>query len=118
MVLFFRKVGYYVEKFDNFPIVEHLLEIAEIVSWNIWQMDGLKYVIPNSCKAVDEVVYTLFGEERHKEICEGCKTNNPHKHNGIYCKIKDWQTGKTIKFISLLKGGRKGVSLNRHLNIS
>lgn len=100
-------IDYYVAKFDNFPIIEYLLEIAEIVSWNIWQMDGLKYVVPNSCKAVDEIVYTLFGEERHKEVCEGCKTNNPHKHNGIYCKIKDWQTGKTIKFVSLIKGGRK-----------
>ena len=100
-------IDYYVAKFDNFPIIEYLLEIAEIVSWNIWQMDGLKYVIPNSCKTIDETVYTLFGEERHKEVCEGCKTNNPHKHNGIYCKIKDWQTGKTIKFISLLKGERK-----------
>lgn len=100
-------IDYYVAKFDNFPIIEYLLEIAEIISWNIWQMDGLKYVVPNSCKAVDEIVYTLFGEERHKEVCEGCKTNNPHKHNGIYCKIKDWQTGKTIKFVSLIKGGRK-----------
>ena len=100
-------IDYYIAKFDNFPIVEYLLEIAEIISWNIWQMDGLKYVVPNSCKAVDEIVYTLFGEERHKEVCEGCKTNNPHKHNGIYCKIKDWQTGKTIKFVSLIKGGRK-----------
>ena len=107
MVLFFRKVGYYVEKFDNFPIIEYLLEIAEIVSWNIWQMDGLKYVIPNSCKTIDETVYTLFGEEHNKVECLGCKTNNPHKHNGIYCKIKDWQTGKTIKFVSLIKGGRK-----------
>lgn len=100
-------IDYYVAKFDNFPIIEYLLEIAEIVSWNIWQMDGLKYVIPNSCKTIDETVYTLFGEERHKEVCEGCKTNNPHKHNGIYCKIKEWQTGKIIKFVSLIKGGRK-----------
>ena len=100
-------IDYYVARFDNFPIIEYLLEIAEIVSWNIWQMDGLKYVIPNSCKTIDETVYTLFGEERHKEVCEGCKTNNPHKHNGNYCKIKDWQTGKTIKFVSLIKGGRK-----------
>ena len=100
-------IDYYVAKFDNFPIIEYLLEIAEIVSWNIWQMDGLKYVVPNSCKAVDETVYTLFGEEHNKVECLGCKTNNPHKHNGIYCKIKDWQTGKTIKFVSLIKGGRK-----------
>lgn len=100
-------IDYYVAKFDNFPIIEYLLEIAEIVSWNIWQMDGLKYVIPNSCKTIDETVYTLFGEEHNKIECLGCKTNDPNKHNGIYCKIKDWQTEKTIKFVSLIKGGRK-----------
>lgn len=100
-------IDYYIDKFEQFPIVENLLEIAEIISWNIWQMDGLKYVVPNSCKAIDEIIYTLFGEEHNKVECLGCKTNDPHKHNGIYCKIKDWQTGKTIKFISLLKGGRK-----------
>lgn len=42
-------IDYYIDKFDNFPIVKYLLEIAEIISWNIWQMDGLKYVVPNSC---------------------------------------------------------------------
>lgn len=97
-------IDYYIDKFENFPMIEYLLEIAEIISWNIWQMDGLKFVIPNSCKSVDETIYTLFGEERHKVECEGCKTNNPNKHNGVYCKINDWQTGKTIKFVSLIKG--------------
>ncbi len=97
-------IDYYTQKFGNFPIIEYLLEIAEIISWNIWQMDGLKFVIPNSCKTVDEIVYTLFGEERHKAECEGCKANNPHKHNGIYCYIMDWSTNKRVKFVSLIKG--------------
>ncbi len=97
-------IDYYTQKFGNFPIIEYLLEIAEIISWNIWQMDGLKFVIPNSCKTVDEIVYTLFGEEHHKVECEGCKANNPHKHNGIYCYIMDWSTNKRVKFASLIKG--------------
>lgn len=96
-------IDYYIDKFDNFPIVKYLLEIAEIISWNIWQMDGLKYVVPNSCKAVDEIVYTLFGEEHHKVECLGCKTNDPNKHNGIYCYIMDWSTNKRVKFVSLIK---------------
>lgn len=94
-------IDYYIDKFENFPMIEYLLEIAEIISWNIWQMDGLKFVIPNSCKSVDETIYTLFGEERHKVECEGCKTNNPNKHNGVYCKIKDWNKKKLVKFINL-----------------
>ena len=96
-------IDYYIAKFDNYPIIEYLLEIAEIISWNIWQMDGLKYVIPNSCKIIDETSYTLFGEEHQKVECEGCKTNNPHKHNGVYCYIKDWSTNKRVKFVNLLK---------------
>lgn len=96
-------IDYYAQKFDNFPIVEYLIEIAEIISWNVWQMDGLKFVIPDSCKSVDETVYTLFGEEHHKMECEGCKTNNPNMHNGIYCYIMDWSTNKRVKFVSLIK---------------
>lgn len=97
-------IDYYVDKFDLFPIIERLLEIAEIISWNIWQMDGLKYVVPNSCKVMDEVIYTLFGEEHNKVECLGCKANNSHKHNGTYCKIMDWEKNKVIKFVSLIKG--------------
>lgn len=97
-------IDYYIDKFAIFPIIEYLLEIAEIISWNIWQMDGLKYVVPNSCKAVDEIIYTLFGEEHNKVECLGCKTNNPHKHNGTYCKIMDWEKNKVVKFVSLIKG--------------
>ena len=24
--------------------------IANIIAWNLWQMDGTKYVVPGSCK--------------------------------------------------------------------
>ncbi len=96
-------IDYYTDKFGLSPITEYLIDFAEIISWNIWQMDGLKYVIPNSCKSVDETVYTLFGEEHHKMECEGCKTNTPNKHNGIYCYIMDWSTNKRVKFVSLIK---------------
>lgn len=96
-------IDYYTDKFVVFPIIEYLLEIAEIISWNIWQMDGLKCVVPNSCKEEDEVIYSLFGEEHNKVECEGCKTNNLYKHNGIYCYVMDWSINKRVKFVSLLK---------------
>lgn len=96
-------IDYYTDRFVVFPIIEYLLEIAEIISWNIWQMDGLKCVVPNSCKEEDEVIYSLFGEEHNKVECEGCKTNNLYKHNGIYCYVMDWSINKRVKFVSLLK---------------
>ena len=47
--LLFTFSDYYEDKFGVYPIKEYLREIAEILSWNIWQMDGLKFVIPNTC---------------------------------------------------------------------
>lgn len=94
---------YYQQKFVEFPPLTTINDIAYIISWNIWQMDGLKFVIPNSCKNSSETAYTLFGEETNEYTCEGCKKNNPYKHNGIYCYVMDWETNKKVKFVSLIK---------------
>ena len=102
--LLFTFSDYYEDKFNKKPSKDWLREIAEILSWNIWQMDGLKFVIPNTCHNSKVVEYTLFGEEIHEEVCEGCKKNNPKKHNGIYCYVMDWETNKKVKFVNLLKG--------------
>lgn len=101
--LLFTFIDYYKNKFGKEPRVESLKKIAEILSWNIWQMDGLKFVVPNSCKEKGEVQLTLFGDSNRDDPCPGCKYNDPYSHIGIYCKIKDWKENKTIKFVSLLK---------------
>jgi hypothetical protein len=86
-----------------------LEHFAEIISWNIFQMDGLKYVIPMSCKHINRVIpgeITLFGETPdvvEKDECEGCKLNIHTKHNGKYVKIMDWEEGKAIKFVNLVE---------------
>ena len=91
---------------------EQLEHFAEIISWNIWQMDGLKYVIPLSCRQTiqkpDEVSkdqLALIPAEKPKKIrieCEGCRLSSPLSHSGRYSKVMDWETGKTIQFVKLL----------------
>ena len=34
--------------------------------------------------------------------CEGCKKGNHLKHNGIYCKIRDWETHQTYRFVDIV----------------
>ena len=97
-------IDYYTDKFGLFPITEYLFEIAEIVSWNIWQMDGLKYVIPNSCKPLPKLQMSFFENEEECEECPGCAKNDNSKHTGIYCVIKDWENGKNRKFVTLVRG--------------
>jgi hypothetical protein len=101
----------YTVKFEKEPLLKSIQYIAYIISWNIWQMDGLKGVIPNSCGHKTETSVNLFGETETKHtFCEGCEKGNIRKHNGIYSLIKDWsnkdskigKTGRKIRFIDLL----------------
>ena len=105
-------VEYYFSKFGKMPLKKSLLYIAYIISWNIWQMDGLKGVVPGSCK--DGVTVTepgLFGETESIENCLGCRTGDIKQHNGIYCLIRDWglkdpktkENNRKIRFIDLIK---------------
>ena len=110
-------------KYYCHAVVDHatLLELARIVSWNIWQMDGLKFVVPNSCHSTKIVKEKpkyrqddLFAgtsdapspEQQQMELevpCPGCAKKHildgAEFHNGIYCKIMDWGTGEPHEFV-------------------
>ena len=100
--LLFTYADNYIYKFNKEPSLKQLIKISEIISWNIWQMDGIKFVIPESCKNEKIINYSLFGEEITEFKCIGCQKNDYRKHNGIYCKIMNWETNRKIKYISLL----------------
>ena len=101
-------------KFDKEPLLKSLQYVAYIISCNVWQMDGLKGVIPKSCgqKIIKE--NNLFEQTTRVEKCEGCEKGDIKKHNGIYCIIKDWfvkdkatgKTGRKMKFIDLIKDNK------------
>jgi len=101
--MLFSFVDYYIERFGCNPEKEYLVEIAKILSWNLFQMDGLKFVVPNSCKPVRSNQVSLFDNDEKYVECEGCVKDNNNKHTGIYCKIMDWETNKPKKFINILK---------------
>lgn len=105
--LLFTFIDYYKFKFKSAPNLQQLLEIAEIISWNIWQMDGLKFVVPNSCTNETQVQLSILDAKPTGIVCEGCVKNKPHKHNGIYCKIKNWETKRAVKFVNMISGRLK-----------
>ena len=94
----------YTFKFGGEPTLESIQNIATIISWNLWQMDGLKGVIPNSCNETSNEVADLFGaSEKIVTKCEGCKASTILKHNGTYCYIMDWGMEKPIRFVDLIE---------------
>lgn len=105
--LLYTFIDYYYAKFGKKPLLKSLQYIAYIISWNIWQMDGLKGVIPNSCTEQKILEGGMFDEPKINIVpCSGCKNGDIHPHNGKYAIIKDWSAPKAkqkIRFIDLMK---------------
>lgn len=109
--LLYTLIDYYEARFSQKPSLKVQEEFAEIISWNIFQMDGLRYVVPMTCFHEVEAIpgqFRLFGEvteelEKVEEYeCKGCMYNNPHEHNGLYVKVMDWEQSKNVKFVKMI----------------
>jgi hypothetical protein len=106
--LLYTFIDYYEDKFKKPPSIELQKEIAEIIVWNIFQMDGLKGVIPMSCKTEQVIVKgaeTLFGKEDDHVVessCTGCENKTLINHNGSYVNIMDWRDKKIKRFVDIM----------------
>ena len=83
--LLYTFIDYYRAKFGERPSEEDVLRIADIVSWNLWQMDGLRGVPPD---------YPSPGELLDNPIPDMFTT---------YCVIRDWEEGKELRYVDLIK---------------
>ena len=106
--LLYTFIDYYQDKFKEMPRIELKKAIAEIIAWNIFQMDGLKYVIPMSCKTEKVTIKgaeTLFGKEDDQVVekpCAGCENKTAKNHNGTYVRIMNWKEDKVIRFVDIV----------------
>ena len=83
--LLYTFVDHYEARFGSAPETTVLQEFAEIISWNLWQMDGLTYRIPREKQAPQPVdQFDLFSEALEEAPAH-------------LCIIKNWQTGNTVK---------------------
>ena len=104
--LLYTFIDYFKTKFGHEPQLKSIQYIAYIISWNIWQMDGLKGVIPDSCGERKVLEHTIFGDEERVTFCMGCKNDDIRTHNGTYALVKDWNARKgkeKIRFIDLIR---------------
>ena len=81
-------------KFSHKPNEKQMREIAEIISWNIWQMDGITMAVPYSEKSTENNQLTLFNF---------INKNEKTKQKWIPCKIFDWKSKSAIEFKNINK---------------
>lgn len=76
---------HYEAHFGHTPDVPLLLEFADIIAWNLWQMDGLSYCIPREkTDPPPDAQISLFDEA-------------PAERPTPPCVIMNWQTGEPFK---------------------
>lgn len=93
-------IDYYVAKFNHMPGLDKIEDIAIIISYNVFQMDGLKYILPMPEKIrVKEfdVQLSFFGdvetEEQQLEVVI---------EEGEEVKVKNWLNNRMVKFKDLV----------------
>ena len=86
--LFLTMVRYYYDKFDVLPAKDTCKLWAYIISWNLFQMDGLTYKVPFSEYQIENP--NLFGVDMEK-------------NDGINAVIRDWsKKSKTVEEFSMI----------------
>ena len=90
--LLYTYFDYYDDKWNEEPPLEEIEEIAIIISYNIFQMDGLKCIIPLSdIDTIKKEQLNLFNktEKINKQT---------QSKKGKYVKIMNWKENKTEFF--------------------
>lgn len=103
--ILFTVAEHYEHMFHEMLASQDFVRFAKVIAWNIWQMDGLKFVVPNSCHTETKTEETLFETISVSKECAGCKNGDARSHNGTYCVIKDWETGETVRFVDMIEDG-------------
>lgn len=79
-------------RYHHAPTAREIQRIARIISWNIWQMDGLTYTAPFSEREIVGTQQSLFAAT---EV----------EREPIPCRIHDWRDKRTIEFREMLREG-------------
>nr|WP_276939487.1 restriction endonuclease subunit M [Helcococcus sueciensis] len=98
--LLFTYIDYFLDKWDEEPVEESIKDIATIISYNLFQMDGLKYIIPLSEKIeiINEVQLDFFEDDNKEE-------NKIKIIPGKRVKIMNWDKEKMEFFDKGLNHG-------------
>lgn len=84
-------IDYMQAKLNRNPSEKELENIADIISWNLWQMDGLTSYPPYAdCNEQEQL--SLFDD-----------LNSVETNKSQPCKIKDWRANEVVTFLSLYK---------------
>lgn len=96
-------IDYMVEEFGKRPTVKQLNKAANIICWNIWQMDGLTGTIPfgKVPKEEKEDLQLSFFDLGFEDFGTSGSENDITNELEQECRVYDWRARKSCTFNSL-----------------
>ena len=92
-------------RWNRKPTASEYSQAANIIAWNVWQMDGLAGTIPY-CKAEESKQLSMFEwlelEERIREAAD----TQPH------CQIYNWRAREPLEYLSLQQGRKERMKFD------
>ena len=67
--IFHSFCDYYVQRWNKIPRLEVMKKVAEIISWNVWQMDAVDFTIPNTTTKVAIMEWHNSEPISGKKVC-------------------------------------------------
>ena len=101
------------DRWNEEPSEASLKRIADIISWNIWQMDGIHRTAPYSGIVIESEykddekstcqmsIFDFSQEMQIKETVQ--KEVSDDSPVAVYCKIYDWRNNEIITYKSVRK---------------
>lgn len=82
---------YYIERWEKEPEYKILKQIANVIAWNLWQMDGLKDTVPIGKPYEEHHQLTMFE-------WMGVEENLEDTPEAVPCKIFNWRKKNSMLF--------------------
>ena len=91
-------VDYMQDRWDRVPTDTELRKIANVIVWNLWQMDGMTGTVPFGKPKEQYHQYSLF------DFVVVDEANDVEKQPDMECRIYDWRSDRSLTYRSIKEG--------------
>ena len=91
-------VDYMQDRWDRVPTDTELRKIANVIVWNLWQMDGMTGTVPFGKPEEQYHQYSLF------DFVVVDEANDVEKQPDKECRIYDWRSDRSLTYRSIKEG--------------
>ena len=91
-------VEYMQDRWGRVPTDAELRKVANVIVWNLWQMDGMTGTVPFGKPKEQYHQYSLF------DFVVADKANDEEKQPDMECRIYDWRSDRSLTYRSIKEG--------------